>query len=148
MPLARLFAMAYHHFIQALHERLAGLGWLDVRPSYGFVLYAARDRPTTPTEIAALLGITKQAASVLVASMTEAGYLQRTAAGRDGRVKSVASTDRARELLRVVEGIYAELEGEWAAVIGADPLEAMRRDLRTALETTHGGVLPAIRPTR
>lgn len=140
--------MAYHHFVDGLHTRLAELGWHDVRPSYGFVLLFARDAPTTPTEIAALLGVTKQAASVLVASMQRAGYLEQVDGPRDGRVKSVALSARARELLGVVESIYADLESRWAEVVGTQAVEAMRRDLRTALEVTHGGALPDIRPTQ
>ena len=48
IPLARLFAMAYYHFVDALHTRLAELGWDDVRPAYGFVLLAARHASLTP----------------------------------------------------------------------------------------------------
>lgn len=140
--------MSYHHFLENLHTRLVEFGWLDVRPSYGFVLLAARDAPTTPTGIASLMGTTKQAASVLVAAMQQAGYLQRAGGTQDGRVKSVELTPRARELLRVVEHIYADLESQWAGVIGAPALETVRRDLRTALEATNGGALPGIRPTK
>lgn len=147
IPLARLFAMAYHHFLDNLHTRLPALGWHDVRPSYGFVLLAARNAPTTATEVAQLMGTSKQAASVLVMAMHDAGYLQRATAARDGRLKAVELTPRARELLEVVEGIYADLESQWADVIGAPALEAVRRDVRTALEATNGGVLPGIRPT-
>jgi DNA-binding MarR family transcriptional regulator len=148
IPLARLFAMSYHHFLEGLHSRLAELGWHDVRPSYGFVLLAARDAPITQMEIAALMGTTKQAASVLVAGMEQAGYLRRTGAASDGRVKSFGLTERARELLDVVEAVYAELEARWADVIGRPALEDIRRDVQAALEATHGGVLPGIRPTK
>lgn len=54
-PLARLFAMAFRSLIEKLHERLRVMGWTDVRPAFGFVLVAARDRPTTCTELAALM---------------------------------------------------------------------------------------------
>ncbi len=148
IPLARLFAMAYHHMVEALHGRLAELGWQDVRPSYGFVLLAAREHPITPREVAALMGTTKQAASVLVTGMEQAGLLERGRTAADGRVKSLALTARARDLLGVVEGVYAELEAEWADVIGRPHVEAIRRDLQVALLAMHGGSLPGIRPTR
>ncbi len=151
VPLARLFAMAFHHFVDGLHERLAEHGWSDVRPSYGFVLLAAREGPTTPGEVARLLGVTKQAASVLVGQMQQAGYLEAAAPPGDGRsdarVKAVALTARARELLGVVETVYGELEAGWAEVISADAVEAVRENVRLALEGTHGGVLPGVRPT-
>ena len=45
VPLARLFAIAYRHLVVGLHERLVARGWRDVRPHYGYVLLACRDRP-------------------------------------------------------------------------------------------------------
>jgi DNA-binding MarR family transcriptional regulator len=111
IPLARLFAMAYYHFVEALHRRLDEAGWHDVRASYGFVLLAARHHSITPKQVAELMGTTKQAASVLVSRMQDAGYLEPAPSIPDGRVKAVALTSRARELLGVVEGIYADLEG-------------------------------------
>ena len=147
IPLARLFAMAYHQLIEGLHSRLVERGWHDVRPSYGFVLLAARHAPTTPKEIAAVMGTTKQAASALVTSMEAAGYLEARAGSADGRVKRVALTPRARRLLVVVEGIYADLEAEWAGVVGGDAVEAVRTTVRDALLATNGGTLPGVRPT-
>lgn len=147
IPLARLFAMAYHQLIEGLHTRLIERGWHDVRPAYGFVLLAARHAPTTPKEIAALMGTTKQAASALVASMESAGYLEARAGSTDGRVKRVALTPRARRLLGVVEGIYADLETEWADVVGSDAVDAVRATIIDALLATNGGTLPGVRPT-
>jgi DNA-binding MarR family transcriptional regulator len=148
IPLARLFAMAYYHFVEALHRRLDEAGWHDVRASYGFVLLAARQQPITPKQVAELMGTTKQAASVLVSRMQDAGYLEPAPSTPDGRVKAVALTSRARELLRVVEGIYADLEGEWGRVLGGRRLEALRGDLLAALRAGHDGHLPGIRPTK
>lgn len=62
-PLARLFAIAFRALIDGLHEELRARGWSDVRPPFGFVLPAAREEATTLTEVAALMGITKQAAA-------------------------------------------------------------------------------------
>jgi DNA-binding MarR family transcriptional regulator len=146
-PLARLFAIAYRLLIDGLHERLRARGWTDVRPAFGFVLLAARDQPTTSTDLAALMGTTKQAASKLVDAMAAAGYVRREADGQDGRQRPVHLTARGRELVTAVEQIYAELEHEWALVIGAPGVEGMRRDLTYVLTTAHQGELPPVRPT-
>jgi DNA-binding MarR family transcriptional regulator len=147
IPLARLLAMAYRHLVDGMHERLVERGWHDVRPAFGFVLLAARERPTTSTDLAALMGTTKQAASKLLDVMEEAGYLTRVAHPGDARAKVVTLSRRGRRLLTVVEEIYGELEAGWAAVLGAARVEAVRRDLRTVLEAEHDGRLPAVRPT-
>ena len=145
-PLARLFAIAYRMLIDGLHDRLQAQGWADVRPAFGFVLLAARDQPASVTGLAPLMGITKQAASKLVEAMVAGGYLERGADPRDGRHRPVHLTDRGHELLRSVEQIYAELEAQWAAVVGASHIQRMRSDLVRVLSGTDGQ-LPPVRPT-
>jgi DNA-binding MarR family transcriptional regulator len=145
-PLARLFAIAYRQLVDALHERLRDRGWADVRPAFGFVLLAARDQPTTSTELAELMGTTKQAASKLVDAMATAGYVRRGRESADGRRRPVALTRRGRRLLAAVEEIYAELEAEWAGVLGGGEVERVRDALVRVL-TGADGVLPPVRPT-
>jgi DNA-binding MarR family transcriptional regulator len=146
VPLARLFAMAYRDLIDGLHERLAERGWRDVRPSFGFVLLAARAEPVTITEVAALMGTSKQAASKLAASIVGAGYLEPSGGTADSRERPLRLSRAGTRLLRDVEAVYAELEGEWAEVIGSSGLTRLRRDLTKAVAATHGGRLPAVRP--
>jgi DNA-binding MarR family transcriptional regulator len=143
-PLARLFAIGYRLLIDGLHDRLRARGWTDVRPAFGFVLLAARDQPTSVSELAEVMGTTKQAASKLVEAMVTAGYVQRGTDARDGRQRPVHLTSRGQELLHSVEGIYTELEQEWADAIGAAHLQRMRRDLVRVL--SRSGELPPVRP--
>ncbi len=145
-PLARLFAIALASLVDELHEHLVRRGWTDVRPAFGFVLLATRDTAVTATALATLMGTTKQATSKLIASMTEVGYVERTAAGDDGRQRPVRITERGRQLLHEVERIYVDLEAEWAEIIGRGTVEALRSDLTAVLQTRHGGRLPAVRP--
>lgn len=147
VPLARLLAMSYRLMIDELHARLPEAGWADVRPSYGFVLLAARAKPTTTVELARLLGVSKQAASKLVGAMEDAGYLLRSPDAHDGRALNVELADRGERLLVAVEKIYDELEAEWAAVIGTTGIERIRRDLSKVIRARHEGGLPTIRPT-
>ena len=146
-PLARLFAIGYQQLIDGLHDRLQDRGWTDVRPAFGFVLLAARDRPTSVTELAELMGMTKQAASKLVDAMVSSGYIQRGTDRQDGRQRPVTLTGRGEELLSAVEQIYAELEEGWAKLIGPSHLDRMRRDLMHILSDPGNGQLPPVRPT-
>lgn len=147
VPLARLLATAFRDLIDGLHEGLDERGWADVRPAHGFVLLAASTAPTSVTEIAALTGTSKQAAAKLVEQMADAGYLERRPDQHDRRVVRVALTERGRELMVAVEGRYAELEAQWAEVLGAEAVERLRADLETVLRARHDGELPAVRPT-
>ena len=146
-PLARLFATAFRDLIDGLHDGLRRRGWTDVRPVHGFVLLAARETAMSVTQVATLLGTSKQAAAKLVEQMVAAGYLERRPDDRDRRVVRVALTDRGHELLGAVETVYAELEGQWAQVVGVDGVERLRADLEAVLRSRHGGQLPAVRPT-
>jgi DNA-binding MarR family transcriptional regulator len=147
VPLARLLAMTYRHMIDGLHERLAAHGYDDVRPAFGYVLLATRERPRTGAEIGELLGTTKQAASKLIDAMEAAGYVAREAHEDDARAKTIVLTARGRRLLTTVESIYDELEAEWAKVTSKRRVDALREDLRAVLESAHGGSLPPVRPT-
>jgi DNA-binding MarR family transcriptional regulator len=147
VPLARLFAMAFRWLIDELHQRLEQRDWPPMPHTFGFVLVAVRQQPATVVSIAGLLGVTKQAASKVVTAMAEAGYVERQPHGEDGRAKAIVLTRRGADMLAAVEEIYAELEAEWADVVGAGAIEAMRADLVRVLRSVHGGDLPAIRPT-
>jgi predicted transcriptional regulator len=130
-PLARLFALAYRSLVDGLHEGLRTRGWDDVRPAYGFVLLAAREGPTTTTEIAALTGVSKQAASKLLDAMEAAGYLGRVTSAGDARQRPVKLTARGVALLATVEEIYRELEQGWAETLGPGGCGRPRRGAPT-----------------
>lgn len=147
IPLARLLALSYNWMIDHLHERLEAMGWEGIRPAYGFHLLALREVPLTATELARRLGVSKQAASKLADSMVDQGLLERRADAADGRHRLLALAPRGRALLDDVERVYAELEREWAGVIGDTALSQTRQRLARALDALHGGTLPAIRPT-
>jgi DNA-binding MarR family transcriptional regulator len=145
VPLARLFAMGYRMLVDDLHEELPRRGWSDVRPAFGFVLLALRDSPAALRDLPGALGTSKQAVSKLVDAMVAAGYVDRDTDPDDARAKRVRLSPRGRRLLAAVEEIYAELERDWAAALGADRLTGLREDLTAVLSASAGGRLPAVR---
>ena len=147
IALARLLAMGFRLAITGLHERLAGRGWDDVRPPYGFVLLALRTGPLTVTDVATLMGMTKQAASQLVDAMEQSGYVVRSVDKSDRRQRVLSLSTRGETLLGAVEEIYAEIEAEWADMAGVEDLRTTRDALTRIVLTANDGVLPAVRPT-
>jgi len=146
VPMARLLAMSYRLLMDGLHSRLRDQGWTDVRPAYGFVLLATRDSSTTSTELATVLGVSKQAVSKLVDSMEDAGYVRRSTGVRDARERTVELAGRGHRLLAAVEQIYRDLDTEWAGVIGDRAVQQTRRNLSRVVLAAHDGEFPAIRP--
>lgn len=147
VPLARLCAMAFRTLIDDLHERLRHRGYAELRPAFGFVLLAARERPISGKEVAQLTGVSKQAAAKLLAGMQGDGYLREAPAAADARIRPLRITARGQRLLRVVEEIYAELEAEWAEAIGGQHLQEVKAGLTRALLVRHDGELPPVKPT-
>jgi DNA-binding MarR family transcriptional regulator len=139
--------MAFRLLVDDLHERLVERGWTDVREAYGFVLLAVGDRATSTTELAELLGVTKQAMSKMLDTMEAAGFVRRVVDDSDARVKVVTLAPRGRRLLAEVEAIYEELEQSWADEIGERKLGQVRAGLEQVLRSRHDGDLPRLRPT-
>lgn len=148
VPLARLFAMSFTHCIDALHTKLEERGWHDVRPSYGYVLLAARESGTTAQALTQLMGVSKQAISKLITQMLEGGYLEYGSDDGDGRIKHLQITDKGLLLLTVAEEIYLEIEQDWADIIGRKQLDMLRSQLSKVMRAFNGGKLPAVRPSR
>ncbi|BCB90617.1 MarR family winged helix-turn-helix transcriptional regulator [Phytohabitans suffuscus] len=103
----------------------------DYRPRFSppvRALVAAGPMPIR--DLAAAVGVTHSAASQTVAQMVRAGLVE-LAPGDDARQRIVALTDRARDLLPLVEA-------EWAATAAA------QRELDAELPAPLGDVLMAV----
>ncbi len=117
-----------------------------MRPTYGFVLLSLRDRESSVSDLAVLLGVSKQATSKLLDQMAAGGYVTRATSTATRRQRMVALAPRGHELLAVVEEIYAELESEWAEVVGGKEVERLRGTLTQVVLATNEGRFPAVRP--
>lgn len=144
-PLARLMTLGTRVLVDGLHARLAAQGWPQVHQGSGYVLLGVRHQPLTVTDVATLLGTTKQAASKLISLMQRDRYVDLTPHPTDSRARLVMITPRGEQFLMAVEDIYRDLEAEWAERIGADRLAAIRSDLTAILSLD--GQFPLLRPT-
>ncbi len=140
--LTALLALAFGAVVDELQRRLAALGYDDVRPAHGFAFVRLTPDGATITEIAAHLGITKQAASHMVDDLEGRGYVERRAHPTDGRGKVVALTARGWACIAVTEEIFADIERRWADLIGVERMEALRADLRRVVAGMHDGRSP------
>jgi DNA-binding MarR family transcriptional regulator len=72
------------------------------------------------TDLAARVGMTKQALGEFVATLQEAGLVEVTVDERDRRVRLVRPTAVGRRLQRQVESAIGELERRWAQEVGPE----------------------------
>lgn len=146
IPLARLFAMALNTLLEPLHARLAELGFRDARPAYAFVLLALQARALSGSDVAALLGTSKQATSKLLDAMTAGGYIRRSHHPGDARIKLLHIAPRGRRCLAAAERIYTRLEASWAGMLGRRGLTRLRSDLSRVILAANSGEWPALKP--
>ena len=89
-----------------------------------------------PSDLAARLGMSKQAMNYLLGELEQGGYLERRPDLEDGRSRRIRLTQRGRELASVIRAAVSEVEREWCAVLG----EARFAQLRALLTELNEGI--------
>lgn len=141
-----LLGMAFQLLIAEFDSRLSEAGFGDLRPVHGMALQAVRGGGTTGTELAAHLGMTKQAAGRIVDELEERDYVRRAPHPAGGRRKLIVLTEAAHRHLAVAGGILHDLEAEVARRAGVTELSGLRTELARVIRALHRGTLPPLRP--
>lgn len=145
--LGRALTLALRRLVDDMHDRLAAEGFDDLRPAFGYVLNAAATSTMNATDIATLLGMTKQGAAKLLAEMQAAGYILRRDSHSDGRVRAVELTERGRQALTAAARAQRAIEQHWSDLSSRRDTQAMRRVLDAVIaEASAGGETPPLRP--
>ena len=108
--------------LERLHER--GFDDLDV-PHLNVLQYPGPDG-VRPSELAARLRVSKQALNYLLGQLERLGYLERLADQQDMRSRRIFLTRRGHEALRAIRDAVAEVEAEWAELLGARRFAQLR----------------------
>ncbi|WP_045556984.1 MarR family winged helix-turn-helix transcriptional regulator [Streptomyces sp. FxanaA7] len=124
-----------------IDEGVAARGF-EGRPSYGFAFARLAPDGATVTDLAAHLGVTKQAASQLADELVRKGYVERRPHPRDARARLIVLTERGWACTRAAEEAAAEVVTAWAEALGGEgEVRALRdRLLRIA---PYGPIKPA-----
>jgi DNA-binding MarR family transcriptional regulator len=108
--------------LERLHER--GFDDLDA-PHLGVFLYPG-PQGARPSELAARLGISKQALNYLLGQLERSGYVQRTPHPEDQRSKRIVLTERGTTAIQVIRAAVGEVEQAWAERLGAERFAELR----------------------
>jgi DNA-binding MarR family transcriptional regulator len=110
---------AWAELIDQVLEKLVAAGFEDLRPVHRPILRDLLVSNQRPSELAARLGLSKQAANDLVREFEAKGYITLEPDPDDGRAKRIVATDRgwrasetAQEASNAVGCRWAELVGE------------------------------------
>jgi DNA-binding MarR family transcriptional regulator len=113
----------------ALYERLAGLGFDDLRPAYLVVFQHVAPEGTRLTTLAERAQLTTPSIKYLVDALEARGYVERVADPTDGRARLVRFTERGWQQVHAALEILGDIEDEWAELLGRDRFAQLRRDL-------------------
>lgn len=100
--------------LERLYER--GFDDLDM-PHLNVLQYPGPDG-VRPSELAERLRVSKQALNYLLGQLERLGYLERLADEHDLRSRRIFLTARGHEALRAIRDAVAEVEAEWAQLLG------------------------------
>jgi DNA-binding MarR family transcriptional regulator len=119
---AQLMDHAWRAFRELLGElvrpAVAAASGTTLRPSQVRLLSLTPATGMRVTDLAARVGMTKQALGEFVATLREAGLVEVTVDQRDRRVRLVRPTAAGRRLQGQVESAIAELERRWRDEVG------------------------------
>jgi DNA-binding MarR family transcriptional regulator len=131
LEFAVLMDLAWRAFRRALDEGVAPrVVDMGLRPSHLRLLSLTPLAGMRLTDLAARVGMTKQALGEFVATLQEAGLVEVTVDVRDRRVRLVRPTPAGQELQRVIESAIGGIERRWAAEVGPERWATFREVLR------------------
>ena len=141
MALSAALLAAAGELTQRINEGVVARGFEGVRPAHGFAFARLAPDGATVTELAAHLGVTKQAASQLVDEVVRKGYVERRPHPDDARARLLVLTERGWACTRAAEEAAAEAVRPWVELLGEGEVRALRdRLVRIA---PYGPIKPA-----
>jgi DNA-binding MarR family transcriptional regulator len=99
-------------------EQLHAHGFADIDPAHLIVLRYPGPQGERPSDLAAQLGMTKQALNYQLGQLERRGYLERRPDPDDQRSRRIVLTRRGVAAARVIRDAVAELETVWARELG------------------------------
>jgi DNA-binding MarR family transcriptional regulator len=112
-PLLPLLLGAAHALVDALVERLAAAGYVDIRQTDSRVFENIDPAGTRLTVLAVRAQMTHQSMGELVTSLERRGYLERRPDAADRRARLIVLTARGRAMQRVAVAEIAAIEASW-----------------------------------
>src|SRR5436190_11726775 len=116
--------------VDAVHRRIISdvhaAGFADIVDAHMALLRYPGPQGRRPSDVAAELGVSKQAVNYLLGGLERAGYLRRTDDPADGRSRLVQLTERGERLRRAIRASVAKVEREVERELGKDAFAQLR----------------------
>jgi DNA-binding MarR family transcriptional regulator len=132
-----LLALARASWVREMSQRLDRLGYPDYRRSDTVAVRWLRHGPMPLGELAATLGVSRQAARKVVDGLVRRGYLRVERDAADARRLNVQLSDTGVDYAQAVVDVVAALNQDLEAWIDAYDLVVVKAVLRT-VSTLYG----------
>lgn len=116
-------------FQTELFERLIAAGLEGARVPHTHVTAYIKADGSRLTELATQARMTLPAMSELVDDLQRIGIVERRADPSDGRAKLICLTDAGWEAMSTGRGVIAQIEAEYAALVGSERFEEAAQTL-------------------
>jgi DNA-binding MarR family transcriptional regulator len=116
--------------VDAVHRRiitdLRAAGFTDLSDAHMAVLRYPGPQGRKPSELAAEVGMTKQAVNYLLGALEQSGYVRRADDPDDRRSRRIELTDRGEVVRQTIRATVADIEAELADELGTRAFEQLR----------------------
>jgi len=121
-----LLRMPWETVRRRMLERLHEHGFDDLDAPHLNVLLYPGPQGSRPSELAARLGMSKQAVNYLLGELERRGYIERRPDPDDLRSRRIALTERGEAVGLVMREAVTEVEWEWEAKLGRKQFAQLR----------------------
>jgi DNA-binding MarR family transcriptional regulator len=129
-----LLALARAHWVARMADGVEALGYPGYRPTDALLVrLLLRREPLTITQLAARLGVTRQAARKLVDGLERRGFAREARDPHDARALRVTLTPGGKRYGAAVVAVIHRLNRELGERVGADELSAADSVLRATI---------------
>jgi DNA-binding MarR family transcriptional regulator len=124
-----LLRLAWLAFRERMYATVQAAGYTDLGPAHVLVFRYPTIEGLRPSDLAAQMGISKQAMNDLLRHLEKRGYLVLQPDPADGRARLISLSDRGSELMELTHTMAQDVADEWALRVGRDRLDALRQTL-------------------
>jgi DNA-binding MarR family transcriptional regulator len=129
LHIGQLLTQLTRLFQTDLFDRLVAAGLEDARVPHTHVTAYIKAEGSRLTELASHARMTLPAMSELVDDLQRLGMVERRPDPSDGRAKLICLTEAGWEAMRTARRVIAEIEAEYARLVGAERFEAAAQTL-------------------
>lgn len=127
--LAQLFMRAFYWADEGLQNALKRKGWPSITRAQSLVFVNIGEGVTRPSEIAARVGVTRQAIHQTINELVALGFLKLEPDPHDRRAKVVMYTESGARIGRDAVDALHQIESALSSRIGEDQMNALRKAL-------------------